>query len=635
MTATFGNVGILVRFEKHPNYPDAHNGLNQLYGGLIPDIGPLFVDPDNREDIKEDAHDILVSMVVDIVLENATNNNDHDVRQLLNECPIKIAPCPGKAATRLAGVRALNAAMNGNIQAKSGEPIDLQISVIRLNFPEMCNYTNWTEFSTDPSRMPKPPATIQDLITALTKTGVTGGSSFGPGTTPIPATTAPSALLFNPAVLDPDVRESYMHRRENKIITKDRVSGNFDNGLRYAENGQRLILRDGTLFIMDQPLDEKGLLREPVTCHEDTHAGIRLWYVTLMRHAINHGVYVHPLWLFQKNHGGHWGFSAGATVTDDLPQRMVIPLDQMSQPLFRLLSKKGMFPSGSNVHSILLANYGDGYKALKQILLLCHPMYLEQSSTMLTQYPRQREKSLVEYHLLFNDFLQLRAIIMNIDSSLDSADELNIFIRNAKYYGFLNRATRDERTSKNPDVMCKYTSAQIVETLTAFLSAADSPTQNTPTLSTLPRTPASSTPIRNSRLPSRRVNEINVSDTEDGNYALDVTETEPDESITELIHDLNTMDVPDNYESFRIHSLYTRSLCAIKASDTNSAPTNCIVCGGTHRFDGCEILMRNSRSARGKEHSLDISLTPQAISCGTTMLPIELRLRSMLGLMKE
>ena len=109
----------------------------------------------------------------------------------------------------------------------------------------------------------------------------------------------------------------------------------FSNGHRFAEDGQCLILHDGTLFLMDQGLDEKGLLHEPIVCNSDSPVAIRTWYNSLQCHAIYHGIYVHPLYLFCKGHG-HLGFKAGNGPDDDLPQRTQIPLDQMTQPLFRL-----------------------------------------------------------------------------------------------------------------------------------------------------------------------------------------------------------------------------------------------------------------------------------------------------------
>jgi hypothetical protein len=270
----------------------------------------------------------------------------------------------------------------------------------------------------------------------------------------------------------------------------------------------------------------------------------------------------------------------------------------MTQPLFRLLNKKDMFPAGSSCRSVLRANYGDGYKALKQILFPCHPVYHEQPATMITQYPRQKEKSLVEYHALFNDYLQMRAFIQDYDASLDSPGEMDIFIRNTKHYMFLNRVTRDERTS--PAKAYKYTGAQIVETLESFLSAADSPALAPPAPSGPVRASTPSGPVRAStRNSPRRVNQLAVSSADDDSAPAlaESASADSDDSLSDLLAELHTMDIPDDLESFRVHALYARSIYALQAS-SNQAPTTCIVCGGTHRFDGCPVL-QNTEFLRG------------------------------------
>ena len=187
----------------------------------------------------------------------------------------------------------------------------------------------------------------------------------------------------------------------------------------------------------------------------------------------------------------------------------------------------------------------------------------------------------MEYHALFNDYLQMRAFIQDYDASLDSPGEMDIFIRNTKHYVFLNRVTRDERTSRAKAY--KYTSAQIVETLESFLSAADSPAL---------APPAPSGPVRAStRTSPRRVNQLAVSSADDDSTPAlaESGSAGSDDSLSDLMEELHTMDIPDDLESFRVHALYARSIYALQASP-NQAPTTCIVCGGTHRFDGCPVL---------------------------------------------
>ena len=59
----------------------------------------------------------------------------------------------------------------------------------------------------------------------------------------------------------------------------------------------------------------------------------------------------------------------------------------------------------------------------------------------LDQYPHPNERSLAEYYTLFLDFLQLHAFVTDVDSSLDSINEMNLFIGNTKYNVFLTHVT--------------------------------------------------------------------------------------------------------------------------------------------------------------------------------------------------
>ena len=187
---------------------------------------------------------------------------------------------------------------------------------------------------------------------------------------------------------------------------------------------------------------------------------------------MDHGYYAHPLYCFQKDHGGAWGFTAGDDPDDDLPLRLRIPVTQMAHTLFRLLQKPGMFPADSKCISIVQQCYGDGFKAIKQLLFPSHPVFHDQPATLITRYPVQGNRSLLKYHSMLMDFLQLRAFISDIDASLDQSHELDVFINGTKYNVFLNRVTRDER--KVATLRHKYTSAQIVETLETYLASRNS-----------------------------------------------------------------------------------------------------------------------------------------------------------------
>jgi len=105
---------------------------------------------------------------------------------------------------------------------------------------------------------------------------------------------------------------------------------------------------------------------------------------------MQHGVYVHPLWLFRKNHGGEWGFTVGDTPNDDLPTLLRMTCQQLSTLIYQLLSQSTMFPTGSSLYDAVANCYGNGLKALKAILQRSHPAFVDEPATLVTTYPKQR-----------------------------------------------------------------------------------------------------------------------------------------------------------------------------------------------------------------------------------------------------
>jgi len=187
------------------------------------------------------------------------------------------------------------------------------------------------------------------------------------------------------------------------------------------------------------------VMKNPVPCKKDTHASIRCWYQTFQDILMQCGVYVHPLWLFRKNHGGEWGFTIGDTTNDDLPTPLRMTCQQSSTLIHQLLSQSTMFPPGSPLHDVVANCYGNGLKALKVILLCSHPAFVDEPSTLVTTYPKQKDKSLLEHKMETEDFLQMCSIVQGHSRELDDPGELDIFINNMKHNTFVQHVTRDER----------------------------------------------------------------------------------------------------------------------------------------------------------------------------------------------
>ena len=143
----------------------------------------------------------------------------------------------------------------------------------------------------------------------------------------------------------------------------------------------KIVLADGKLFFF-QAIDEKAALKNPIRLEKDTFQNTRRWYEMFCDHMQQHGIYIHPLYLFRANHGGEWGFSIGDDADDDLPKRMSVIVHRCKGLVFQILSQKDMFPANSNLKFLVANSNGDGYYALKAILRTCHPAFQEAPATL-------------------------------------------------------------------------------------------------------------------------------------------------------------------------------------------------------------------------------------------------------------
>ena len=115
------------------------------------------------------------------------------------------------------------------------------------------------------------------------------------------------------------------------------IATNYVHGYRHYDDTDKLILADGTLFL-NQELNEKDLLCNPVCCEDSTHTGTCTWCKSFQQLLHDHGFCAHPFACFRPNHGGQDGFTCGNDATDDLPDRMQLPIQCMDATVHRLLN---------------------------------------------------------------------------------------------------------------------------------------------------------------------------------------------------------------------------------------------------------------------------------------------------------
>ena len=489
----------------------------------------------------------------------------------------------------------------------------ITVGLSHFHFQEGCDCTDWAEFaetafpasaSTSASTVSAAgltPGQISALVTSAVSAAKYTPDEIGKAVGAGYATAAMrphSSYTFNVLALPTDVQDRFTRRRDNKPVLKSHTEdgAHFVGGNRYhLDPPNRLICLDGTLCVFEKVPDEKGLLREPILCRDDTYQGLRTWYDTFMRHAIDHSFYVHPLWCFRKDHGGNWGFTVGDDASDDIPGRYTIPVQAMSAPIYRLLQKPDMFPKNSKIVDIVQGSRGDGYLALKQIIFAAHPAFHDQPATLITAYPKQRTLSMLKYRDMFVDYLQLRAIICDQDADLKDEHEMDIFIGGTLYNEWLTKNTREERKDSTYDH--KYTANQIVETLETFLNLADSPATiaRRKKLTAAARQSSPAKHVSRSPVPvnvMERGLPPNTSSNDSDDSAVLISNSSGDtQSIDHLQAELENLTIPDDLESKTKFAQYTAAIYKIEKTGNFTKNQKCLVCDGIHRFDGCPVLL--------------------------------------------
>ena len=462
-------------------------------------------------------------------------------------------------------------AIKGSSQAIAQTCADLNNATQALNATNQGTNTILTNVSAQIQNMSNAPATSS------------GSSSTSSRTTP-----APGMVAFNPDVLPPAVRARYMNHISGGLITStmirpflQRRNGALvrfhgDNEHYYQHAMTYLITADGSMFDMTKPIDQKGLMRDPVYCRKDDFSGIRSWYPNFAQHCNDHGFYVHPLWAFRPERPGPHGFTCGDVNSEqhDLPQRMQLQIDRMKNGIWKLLSKKDMFPSNSKYPQMVVRAQGDGYRALKSILFRAHPAFMDQPSIMVRTIPKQGPSTTVlEYYHYFKDYLQLRAFVQNINVGLDDASTMDIFISNLQHAGYINRVYMQQ--SVDPANAHRWKEDRIVETIERWLARPGSPAL------IKPRTPVTA-PTQSVMIQSVAVDD-HSGETENFHDAVEeVQEDVWEESLDDIVTE------SEEEEGTRIH--YIAAVRALKTQPQAAFTGTCLVCRGAHNFDACPVL---------------------------------------------
>jgi len=651
-----------VRFSDHPHFPEASAEMNSLYSTSLADPSAFFVDPTSWTDVLADndlmnliRHVIIHEVITPVAIGNTTLPNN--IRVAVTSAPISVCVTSTITSNRKQDDRRLTSSnmvyFLRNALSTKVPSITFLVSISHLHFDLSTgpmDYRNWDRISTTPfassARPAAPvgpsvggitPADLQAAVANLSanlSSGIAAAVTTGvnthatnltaqfaalagpsrPATAPSTSTSS-SLRIFNHNALPSDVKARYLARIDERPTLGVTVRTHYSTGFLYhLELPDKIILADGSIFFIQGDPNEKEFMRASLPCLDDSHAGVRAWYDKLARCAMDYGFYVHPLWCFRSDHGGERGFYYGNDQDDDLPSLMDVHILRMSQPLYRFLSRKDMFPKDSRLLAAVSSSNGCGYRALKNILFPSHPAFHDQPSIMIKSYPRQKSTDdLLRYVQLFRDFLQLRAYITDNPATLDDPTEVDIFINNLTYSTYVNRATCDERRLSS--FKTKYRGSQLIETIQKKLMAPDSPSLAAARLPAAAAAAPAARAFNNRRPPfvprAAPIQQLIVAPTDDfavdeypaldhssGPTSLDFDPAPPDDSPVETasssghspaLASLFSIQAPATSSDRALYHRYCASVYRIHA-DPDADRLACLVCGATHRFDSCPVL---------------------------------------------
>jgi hypothetical protein len=196
-----------------------------------------------------------------------------------------------------------------------------------------------------------------------------------------------SQATFHPGLLPPDVLTRFKnhldpahHLRSSELVPFTTL-GMPTKFYQDSATGNTFILLNGQSFTVGV-LNDRELLRNPPLCTDTSPPGFRMWYRLATDHALAHGYYMHPYFLFKKQQGGARGFSCGASSDEDLPSGLATYIESSNLGIWKFLSSKGMFPDKSIYGTFVRQAYGHGYEALNLMIMHNHPEYKEHPSVV-------------------------------------------------------------------------------------------------------------------------------------------------------------------------------------------------------------------------------------------------------------
>lgn len=194
---------------------------------------------------------------------------------------------------------------------------------------------------------------------------------------------------------------------------------------------------DGSVFTKPQEIDRKGLRDTISPLSSDKPHEVRRWLQDTGQTMLNAQFFWLPFWARRPGRGAR-GFTCGDTEDNDILLWMAGYIQTMGTLLYQWLIRKGTLPENSPLTDMVKLARGDGYVALNLIMQTVHPLELCNPVSMIPSFPKQgQDESFAQYYHRVINYLQLCAIILNVDVSFDDYSQQDFLILNSLHPEFL------------------------------------------------------------------------------------------------------------------------------------------------------------------------------------------------------
>ena len=318
---------VAIKFEEHPRYPEMATHLNRVYGGEIEEFEAIFMHDATTGDrigIVDQVEKQLRQIIVKEITADATLTRPADqgiIKLAIDKASMRVSSHHGSGTKSRLSTVMMTKKSTEEIQSGK-KPCRLNITIgfghVFLRTTDI-NYLDWSQFTLDPDeelcedndvelsaaaeqqdRESKKEAMNFGVVIAeavaravLETNRASPAGSVGSGLgTPTVGLGGGASYTFNYRALPTSVMARYLNKVEHKPICGEDLKVFDGNNRRYYVDGtDRIILADGTLFVMgmNNHASEKEMLRNPITCKDDTYQGLRTWYETFAQHAMDHG----------------------------------------------------------------------------------------------------------------------------------------------------------------------------------------------------------------------------------------------------------------------------------------------------------------------------------------------------------